>query len=699
MQHGRSRLARLARAAVASCIALCPAGQSGAASSFEEKPRLRDILFTGTELPVSRREILERLAEVGLDERAHPRVSEEDARRAAQLVEQLLVDYAVTGRLEKRRDAGVDLVLHLEPKALSRIQQIVFSGNRALSDEELRRAMRLRPSGPSTWFNDRERLSSVELQRDLERIRLLYQSRGFFAAEVGPARVEDVEPGEARLQIPISEGEIFSWGRLTVEAGSLLTDEELTSALAGPAGAPYDAPAVRETSRTIERQLQERGYPAARVELDERPDPARRSVVLTARVVPGPLCLIGRIEMRGHRFTPDPAVRQYLSVEESKPYRLSSVERSVALLGSLGYFRRVSPSLAVRPEQGRVDITFDLEEGPRIKYFLGGSVSGEGGASGNLTVRVVNPWGWGGSLQASGDLGNRLQDVALGYENPFLPGRRFGWSAAFARRRLDYPDDTSDEERSFRLGLAGPRGSRRILHLGFRYGSFRLGSDLEGPAPFLTEFLGRRFDTRRLRAGLGFDGRDRPFFATRGAIALAEVELAGGPLGGDLNLWRVRARASQIFSLDGRSRHLLSLSARWERVWSYRDTRREGLPRFERLFLGGEQDLRGFRVRGVGPRAPDGAVVGGDQLAYSSVEYAYAFVPWLRAAGFVDAGNTWASDYQGSAVPDLRYDAGLEIQLQAPFLGLPLRAGYAFNLDSVAGESRGRFFFALAARF
>jgi outer membrane protein insertion porin family len=698
MQYGRSRLARLAPAAVASCIALCPAGQS-AASSLREKPRLRDIRFTGTELPVSRREIVEQLAEAGLDERAHPRVNEEDARRAADLVEQLLVDYAVTGRLEKRRDEGVNLILRLEPKPLPRIQQIVFSGNRSLADEKLRRAMWLRPSGLSTWFNDRERLSSVELPRDLERIRSLYRSRGFFAAEVGPARIEEIGPGEVRLQIPISEGEVFSWGRLTVDGGSVSTEEELRSALAPPAGARYDAPAVRASARTIERQLQERGYPAARVDLDERADPELRTVDLNARVVPGPFCLIGRIEMRGHRFAPDPAVRQYLSVEEGKPYRLSSVERSVALLGSLGYFRRVSPSLAVRPEQGRVDIAFDLEEGPRIKYFFGGSVSGEGGASGNLTLRVVNPLGWGGSWQASGDLGNRLQDVALTYENPFFPGRRFGWSAAFARRRLDYPDDTSDEERSFRLGLAGPRGSRGIFQLGFRYGSFRLGSDLEGPAPFLTEFLGRRFDTRRLRAGLGFDGRDRPFFATRGTMAVAEVELAGGPFGGDLNLWRVRARASRIFPIDRRSRHLVSLLGRWERVWPYGDTRREGLPRFERLFLGGEQNLRGFRVRGVGPRAPDGVVAGGDQLAYSSVEYAYAFVPWLRAAGFVDAGNTWASDYQGSALPDLRYDAGLEIQLQAPFLGLPLRAGYAFNLDSVEGETAGRFFFALAARF
>jgi outer membrane protein assembly factor BamA len=217
--------------------------------------------------------------------------------------------------------------------------------------------------------------------------------------------------------------------------------------------------------------------------------------------------------------------------------------------------------------------------------------------------------------------------------------------------------------------------------------------------PFLTEFLGRTFDTRRLQLAVGYDGRDRPLFATRGSLALARVDLAGGPLGGDLSLVRARLRASRISPLDPSAHHLIAWSAWWERVWPHGETSSEGLPRFERLFLGGELDLRGFPVRGVGPISPENVVVGGDQLAYLSVEYGYAPRPWLRWVSFLDAGNVWAGDFDGPPLPRLRADAGAEIQLQAPFFGLPLRAGYAFKLKRLAGESRGRFFFALAARF
>jgi len=670
-----------------------------ASAAQEAAPRLREVRFTGAELPVPRHELLEKLAQTGLDAHALPRVSGEDAQRAARLLEQVLEDYTVTARLERRRDEGVDLVLHLERKRLPHIEEIVFTGNQALSVEELRGVMKLRSSGRTSFFNRRDRLAEAELKRDLEAIRSLYRRRGFFEAEAGPARIEERGPGRVHLEIPVREGEVFSWGKLTVHPDSVLTEEELRSALERPSGSPYDAEAVRESARVIERRLQDRGYPAVRIELTEKADAGLITVELDARLEPGPICLVGRIEFRGHRSVSDPDLRQYLSLQEGDLFRMSAVEKSVAQLGSLGYFRRVIPALTLRPGQARADVVFEIEEAPRLDYFVGGSASGREGAAANFTLRVRSPWGWGDTWQGSGNLGNRLQDGAILYDNPFFPGRRFAVSAAFASQRLEYPDETIDHETSLWLGLSGPRGSRRVFQAGFGYARFRLGSDLEGTVPFLTEFLGTSFDTRRLRLGIGFDGRDRPLFATRGTLALARVELAGGPLGGDLSVLRVRLRASRVSRLDLRGHHLLALTGWWERVRPYSDTLEDGLPRFERLFLGGEQDLRGFPVRGVGPLSPEGVVVGGDQLAYLSVEYDYAPLPWLRWAGFVDAGNTWASDYAGSPLPHLRYDAGSEIQVQAPWFGIPLRAGYAVNLNPLTGESRGRFFFALFARF
>jgi outer membrane protein assembly factor BamA len=178
------------------------------------------------------------------------------------------------------------------------------------------------------------------------------------------------------------------------------------------------------------------------------------------------------------------------------------------------------------------------------------------------------------------------------------------------------------------------------------------------------------------------------------------AEAAGGALGGDVSLFKLRARGQQVIPLDGSSRrHLITLGGRAESVWPFGKTEEEGLPRFERLFLGSEDDMRGFAIREVGPKTADGVPIGGDRLVYASLEYQYVVSPRARLAGFFDLGNIYATDLPDSELPTLRYDAGGELRFLAPILNFPLRFGYGVNLDPLPDETRGRFFFALSARF
>ena len=170
------------------------------------------------------------------------------------------------------------------------------------------------------------------------------------------------------------------------------------------------------------------------------------------------------------------------------------------------------------------------------------------------------------------------------------------------------------------------------------------------------------------------------------------VELATG----DVEALHARAQANKLVGLS--RRHLLSFSARAAAVWPYGKTETEGLPRFERLFLGSENDLRAFAIRGVGPRDAE-VVVGGDRLLYGTAEYQFVPHPRLRLVGFFDIGNVWATDFEGLTLPDLRYDAGAEVQFLTPIWNLPFRIGYGFNLDPVLDEDDGRFYFTFAVRF
>jgi outer membrane protein assembly factor BamA len=228
----------------------------------------------------------------------------------------------------------------------------------------------------------------------------------------------------------------------------------------------------------------------------------------------------------------------------------------------------------------------------------------------------------------------------------------------------------------------------------FRFSSFTLDSTLEDEIPFLTPFVGMRFHTYRAGLAVANEARDRPVFAANGHLFSATYEIVEG----DVELQRMRLEGNFLRSLDGARHHQVALSGRAEALSAFGATMDTGVPRFERLFLGSENDLRGFPIRGVGPR--DGAnVVGGDRLVFASAEYRFAPLDRFRVVGFFDLGNVFATDFDGDPVPGMRYDAGAELQFLAPVANVPVRIGYGFDLNRLLDEPRGRFFVALSLRF
>jgi outer membrane protein insertion porin family len=665
----------------------------------EEKPWLNDVRFEGEQVFRTRAELREKLTEAGFDLRLLRPFGPDDARGAAAALKRAVgPDYEVTADLAEVERDRVDLILTVEKHASLRVETIAFVGNQALDAPRLLGAMQLKPSGWTTRLTRRDRFDPERLETDLEHLRDAYRQRGFLTVEVGPAQVEQ-DNGKARLTIPIREGPQYRTGNVLIEPGFLIEEETVRAWLSLTPEAPYNAVAVRQVRQRIENRYRDYGYGAAAVEVDEELD-ASHLAHLTLRVDPGRLHLFGRIEIHGNEQTRDRHLRQYLTALDMDRFNLGTTTEDVRRLTALGLVRTATPETQVGSEPTIIDVTYHVQELPRFEYFLGGGANGVQGASGALGLVSRDLLGRGETWSFDGELGNRLGNLTVGYRDPFSLGRRLTWDASFIRQKIDYPDETSDDTAGFSIRLFGPGGSRWRFQSGFQWAAFELTSTLTSPVPFLTPFLGQRFQTNRLNVDFGYEGRDQPIFATRGFQAFAGAEAVGGVLGGDVDLVRLRARAQYVRPLDGASRrHLISLRGRAESVWPFGVTQDEGLPRFERLFLGSEDDLRGFPIREVGPKTEEGVPIGGDSLVYGSLEYQYVFTPRARLVGFFDLGNVYASDLPETSLRTLRFDAGGELRLLAPFLNLPLRFGYGFILDRLEDEPRGRFFFALSARF
>jgi outer membrane protein insertion porin family len=201
----------------------------------------------------------------------------------------------------------------------------------------------------------------------------------------------------------------------------------------------------------------------------------------------------------------------------------------------------------------------------------------------------------------------------------------------------------------------------------------------------------------KVLASLTYDTRNSVLLPNRGQQTTLRGEIAGGPLGGDTDFYKLELESAHYFRglLPG---HVLELLGRIGVVDNHGFDTRVRL--FDRFFLGGLYTLRGYKFRSVGPYDATGdEPIGGRTFWFASAEYSIPIIERLRLAAFYDIGNVYPDAYSfETAGPDYGTytdNWGLGIRLNIPGMG-PLRLDYAIPLrhDRFVSDD-GRFQFSV----
>jgi outer membrane protein insertion porin family len=120
------------------------------------------------------------------------------------------------------------------------------------------------------------------------------------------------------------------------------------------------------------------------------------------------------------------------------------------------------------------------------------------------------------------------------------------------------------------------------------------------------------------------------------------------------------------------------------------------VPIYDKLFLGGSNDLRGFDFRAVSPRDINGEPLGGKSLARFTVEYTVPIIEKARAAVFYDTGYVNAESWNFNT-NHLVSDIGIGLRLDLP-IG-PIRIDYAIPIEKDVYGGSGKFNFNVGYQF
>jgi outer membrane protein insertion porin family len=661
------------------------------------KPRIRSLLVVGAR-HVSNRRVRDWL-ELSVGDRV------DDVTMSVQALnvyenyrKRYFHDPKLTWSIDVNQETGMaDVRVTVEEGERVRVRKVVFEGNDSVPSSRLRRTMEQKGTGLFSFITKRNRFDPRQIEMDREALRYLYMDRGFLDVRIGEPIIEEASSSRIRVRIPIEEGPVYRIGDVTVEGVTLFSLDNILPLLSATPGAVASVGLIERNRMILRDYYGARGYIRTRVQDQLEPLEGIAVVDLAFTVTEGELAYIRDIEIRGNTRTKDKVIRRELAVLPGDIFDEVRVRRSEARLMNMGYFNHVRASDRATGEPHVYDLIVDVEEGRTGELMAGAGFSSIDRVLGFASIAQNNfdLFGWphfsggGQRVQLYGQFGSRRNDVNFSFVEPWFLDRQLEFDVnLFRRDSRFYEDDYEERSLGGEMGLAWPVGRFSRLRVSYGLQEYDIRNVRETAPQVLKDEEGSR---TKSAVSLTYrrDTRDRPLVPQRGNLSILGAQLAGGALMGETDLYKLEARTSHYVPLW--LGHVFSLRGAVEVVEEYGDSDR--VPIFDRLFLGGMRDVRGFRYRDVGPKDETGSTpLGGRTSAFLSAEYTVPVFPAVRVATFYDIGMVWDEAYEMNT-EDLNSAVGIGIRFDIQ--GFPLRFDYAWPqmTDDFNDRKSGRFNF------
>jgi len=698
----------------------------------KERPTIREINYVGLS-SVSNSDVLDRFKQDKVGLVVESQYDPTRIKKAENSIKGLLSEHGrqfATIKTEKRdippAAVGITFVIKEGPKV--KVGKIKFEGNKHIKKRILRASMKnLRPVGvPHSIFLENifaRTYDATKLEEDTERVRAEYQNRGYFKVIVSDPKTQIHDTGHKGVHIPllmagpgkavditmpIEEGDQYRLGKITFKNNKAITNTTaLRSMFPLKDGDVFSREKIAKGLENLRKAYGEYGYinftPVPSTTFDDE----KKVANLEIDVDEGKQFYVRRIEFQGNTTTRDKVIRRELALEEGGIYNSRLWELSLLRLNQLSYFDQLKPDdpnvtdKKLDEKNGQVDLTLHVHEKGKNSIGLNGGVSGLEGAFIGLNYSTNNFLGRGETLQMQISLGNLARSVMFGYTQPYLFDRplQFGWSiygnkinfdqarqlSIFSGQNLNLPSAVLQNLQNYSQSAVGFTTSlsyplrRSFKRVGITYSLDRSTLlPLSTASKTLFDFIAFRgisgpnavngIITSKIFPNFSFNTLDSGMSPHSGHTLTVGAEFAG--IGGTVRSIRPIVQYKRFIPVQNRKNTIgFTLNGSFISGFS-------GLvaPPFQRFYMGGENDVRGFDIRSISPVAflpsanqvtltnPDGTPVlknpanprlgawtvpipvdqivfpGGDLSAWSNLEYRYYIAGPVAIVPFIDTG-------------------------------------------------------------
>ena len=676
------------------------------------KSRIGTIIFEGNDKLSDRK--LEKEIEISIGELLDESEIKADQRALKELyLEKGFWNSQVDSQIiTKEEGRSVSVVFKIIENEKRKIGKIIFEGNKNISDKKLLKEMETAPWRFWRFWSKRSRYRPSIFEEDLIKLRTAFRDQGFLDVTIEQSGVKIIPKGSNSLDVVIrvDEGERSYFGEISIVGNSVITakdlkrldsraDKELKT------GDHYSPTLLSEERNRLRKKYGEQGYLDARVVSIRKPNLQTGQIDLRFEITENNKFTVNTIQVRGNEKTKTTAIVRELALAPGETFDLLRMETSESRLRNTRFFEKVTlddePIASQDPElqSSRRNLVVNVEEGRtgHVSFGVGFSTLEKAMMFAEFRQGNFDIMRWRSPHRLQGDgqkfrlrlkLGARSNEVRLALEEPWFMNRRVAAGFELFREKSDYYSSYYDEMRAgFEVYFR-----KRLFELVEGRLFYRLEdviiSDIGiGVPAFITndpkyDPSKKEIDRTISKVGLSLtrDTRNSILFPSEGSIVTLRKEFAGGPFGGDADYGRFELQGAKFFETFTPMEQVLSIVGRTGTLGRF-DGKDADVPFFEKFFLGGPYNLRGWDYREAGPqdsKEPNG----GNSYSYLSAEYTFKIADPLRFAVFYDGGFLRTNDFKflpGDDMEGWHDNWGLGARIMV--MGMPLRLDLGFPIS------------------